>query len=592
MKDNTLPEDFDWEFYLNNYPDIINAGLKTENDAKRHYLNHGISENRVYKKELKERKIIIKEENLWESFIKICKDLIPYLPNDFPIINKNSYKKSLIVETRKLEHNEFVIKNTIQKLGDGWGHIIYCHDNNYEQIKLICNDISSDIEIRLVEKDLDRNDYNNLLLDINFWNEINCEKILIYQTDTFILKDFNDDFLNYDYLGANWGPGTHMDFLKEKLNIETDLTNGNGGLSIRNIKNIKNSLKDDHFKSRYLKSETDINLDTIPEDVYFSLWNYLKKGKMKKDCSDFSIEPSFGHKEKLNFNEIPFAFHKLYDFDGWEFFIEKFKLNLRSEKQIHNISKFTNDNYKVLKNHNIKSCKVSVIISLYNYEKYIDRAIESVLNSDFKDFEIVIVNDCSTDNSLQVILPYLEVNKNITIVDKNINTGLSHTRNLGIDVSLGEYVFILDADNEIYENCLSSHFTALKDNCNLVACYSVIECFNENDIKVNEISNKEFIPELLKTGNYIDAMAMFNKKKMIEIGKYDTEMLKHGYGWEDYELWLKIAKENLQVEFLGKPLSKYYIKNKSMINETNLYFINENVKYLNEKYKINLTYAT
>ena len=94
-----------------------------------------------------------------------------------------------------------MIKNTIQKLGDGWGHIIYCHENNHKQIKSICDEISPDIEIRLVEKDLDRNDYNNLLLDINFWNEIDCEKVLIYQTDTFIAKKFDDSFLEFDYIG-------------------------------------------------------------------------------------------------------------------------------------------------------------------------------------------------------------------------------------------------------------------------------------------------------------------------------------------------------------------------------------------------------
>ena len=520
----------------------------------------------------------------WEEFIDICSDLIQHLPKQFPIVDKSSKKKSLIVECRKLKHNEFVIKNTIQKLGDGWGHIIYCHKNNYNQIKSICDEISSDIEIRLVEKDLDRNDYNNLMLSIDFWNKINCEKVLIYQTDTFILNKFDDSFLEYDYLGANWGPGTHMDFLKEKLNIENDLTNGNGGLSIRNIKNIKNSLKDDDFKYRYLKSGIDIYLDTIPEDVYFSLWNYLKKGKMKKDCSDFCIEPSVGHKEKLNFDEIPFAFHKLYDFDGWEFFIEKFKLNLKIKKIIKNIEEFNDESYEIKKNHNLCKSKISVIITNYNYSKYLKNCINSIKSNNLKDVEIVIVDDNSTDESHEIInLLLKENNSNITAIFKKKNTHVSHSRNLGIKKSIGENVFILDCDNEIYPDCLKKHLEYMEEK-NIDAAYSIIECFDETDNFIIEISNSEYSIEKMKKGNYIDSMAMFKKSSILEIGGYNEELLNYGIGWEDYDLWLVLGKNGFKIGFIEEKLSKYRIKKTGMLNSENTYYQNDLKLYINKKY--------
>lgn len=328
MKDYTLPEDFDWEFYLNNYSDLINAGLKSEKEAKRHYLNHGISENRVYKKELKEEKLIIKDENLWESFIKICKDLIPYLPNEFPIINKNSYKKSLIVETRKLEHNEFVIKNTIQKLGNDWGHIIYCHDNNYEQIKLICNDISSDIEIRLLEKDIDRNNYNNLLLDINFWNKIDCEKVLIYQTDSFISKDFDDSFLEYDYIGGLWEDNFFVNFLSKNLNLDSNLKIGNGGLSIRDVKKTKNCLQDEKFLDKYKKLNLNETLDYLPEDILFSSYFFNKKIPSLEISKYFSSESYF--------NKNSFGYHKPWSYMSYYEMIKKFKI-IKPKITIHQL---------------------------------------------------------------------------------------------------------------------------------------------------------------------------------------------------------------------------------------------------------------
>jgi hypothetical protein len=572
-----LPENFDWEFYLEYYEDLRNAGLKTKEDAETHYLNHGQYENRLFYNEVKEE-----NKDAEKLFKSMCKSLIPFLPKEFPIIDKNSYKKSLLVETRELEHNEFVIKNTIQKLGDGWGHIIYCHNNNYNQIKLICDGISSDIEIRLLDFELTRNTYNNLCLDINFWNEIDCKKVLIYQTDTFIFNKFDDKFLEWDYLGAMWYNSNLHNIL---MDDGMKLLQGNGGLSLRTVSFIKDSLTDkDFIKKINIISD---NTDKIPEDIYFSSYIMIY-GKHKENTEAFSIEPSSSEKMYLTFNENPFGFHKIYNFNEYNYFIKKYKIKLIIENHIYNVSNFSNKDYTIIKNNDIESFDLSVIISLYNHEQYITRAIDSVLNNNFKDFEIVILNDCSTDNSLQTILPYLETNKNITIVDKNTNTGLSHTRNLGIDICQGDYVFILDSDNEIYENCLSEHFNALKEDYNLSVCYGIVECFNEKGVKVSEVSNKKFDSDLLKDGNYIDAMAMFDKKKLIEIGKYNLEMIHHGYGWEDYELWLRVGENELNVGFLNKPLSKYHIKKESMIRDVNLFFMNENIKYLKQKYKINI----
>ena len=199
-----------------------------------------------------------------EIFIDICKDLIKFLPRGFPRIDKNSNKKSLIVETRNLPHNEFVIKNTIQKLGDGWGHIIYCHLNNYDQIKSICNSISSEIEIRVLEKDLTRNSYNSLLLDIEFWNDIDCKKVLVYQTDTFIFKEFDDSFLDWDYIGAPWGPSEHSKLISKSFNLGYELNSGNGGFSLRTVEAMLDALRNKTPN----KNGTDTDL--IYEDVFFS----------------------------------------------------------------------------------------------------------------------------------------------------------------------------------------------------------------------------------------------------------------------------------------------------------------------------------
>jgi hypothetical protein len=267
--------------------------------------------------------------NIWfrdifneSEFIKKCESLTEYLPKEFPTIDKNSPKKSLLIETRILEHTEFVIKNTVQKLGDGWGHIIYCHQNNQNRIKLICSNISPDIEIRLLDFELSRNSYNNLLLDINFWQQIDCQKVLIYQTDTFICKEFDDTFLEFDYLGANWGPSPHTKMIKSILKINFDLNFGNGGLSLRSKSFIERALGDENFKGKFLiGGKNKFDLDTIPEDLFFSLFTFMN-GKYKKDNSDFSIEMMDGYIEELDMYKIPFGYHKLDRFNNWKKLID------------------------------------------------------------------------------------------------------------------------------------------------------------------------------------------------------------------------------------------------------------------------------
>jgi hypothetical protein len=563
---------------LEYYEYLRNAGLKTKEDAETHYLNHGQYENRLYYNKVKKGNKV--EENLFKS---ICKSLTPFLPKEFPTINKNSIKKSLLVETRNLEHNEFVIKNTIQKLGDGWGHIIYCHKDNENQIRNICKDISNDIDIRLLDFQIDRNSYNNLCLDINFWNEIDCEKVLIYQTDTFILNKFDDEFLKYDYLGANWGPGSHMVFLKKELKIEEDLTNGNGGLSLRSVEVIKDSLKDENFKFKYFKYNFDNDLDKIPEDVYFSLWCF-RNGNIMKDCSLFSIEHSMGHKETLNFDENPFGFHKIYNFDGWEFFIEKFKLNLKINNILKNIENFDNESYEVKKNHELKECGVSVIVTNFNYSKYIVNCVNSIRKNTLKDVEIVIVDDSSTDNSVDIINSLLKKNDiNITAVLKKTNTHTSHSRNLGIDISIGDNIFVLDVDNEIYPTCLEKHLNFINKN-KLDAAYGIVECFDEEDNFIREVSNKEYSLEELREGNYIDTMAMFKKSSILSIGGYSLDMIKNGLGWEDYELWVSLGRSGFKIGFINEKLSRYRSKKNGVLESQTKYFDKNLLEYINKKH--------
>jgi glycosyltransferase involved in cell wall biosynthesis len=203
---------------------------------------------------------------------------------------------------------------------------------------------------------------------------------------------------------------------------------------------------------------------------------------------------------------------------------------------------------------------VSVIIPNFNYQHYIEEAINSVLHADFdpENLEIVVIDDASTDDSVKLIERIIR-NANISIrLIKNVtNLGLIRTRNTGIVNAKGEFLFFLDPDNYIGKDCLKLHAGFLTRRPDYAACYAPVQVFdNETKDNMSLISNEPFNLTKLTSGNYIDAMAMFRKKSIIEAGMYDRRM--PPIGWEDYELWLRLAGKGYKVGFIEGPALSFY----------------------------------
>ena len=232
---------------------------------------------------------------------------------------------------------------------------------------------------------------------------------------------------------------------------------------------------------------------------------------------------------------------------------------------------------------------VTVIIPSYNYSKYIHDCIESVFKSDFDPdcFEIVIVDDASTDNSIEVIEKLLRISPvPMKLIINDCNTGLIRTRNRAIIHSSGELIFMLDADNKIGHDCLQKHTQVLVSNPDVSCCYAPIRDFdNATGNLLGMRSDKPYDYNLLLNGAYIDAMAMYRKKDLLEVGLFDLKM--PAIGWEDYELWLRLGRNNKKVVFIeGNPLSLYRVHPDSMIKNTKDYEYNLLILYLKHKYKI------
>lgn len=136
--------------------------------------------------------------------------------------------------------------------------------------------------------------------------------------------------------------------------------------------------------------------------------------------------------------------------------------------------------------------RFSIIISAYNIEKYIKRAIDSVLEQTFTNYELIVVNDCSKDNTLEKIKEYDD--PRIIIISNEKNRGLGAVRNIGIERATGEYIVHLDGDDTLYENTTLERIDNLinEDKPDIIYLgFKDVGGYNKTHISTAENSTKE-----------------------------------------------------------------------------------------------------
>lgn len=128
--------------------------------------------------------------------------------------------------------------------------------------------------------------------------------------------------------------------------------------------------------------------------------------------------------------------------------------------------------------------KISVIIPIYNAEKYLDSCIQSVLNQTYSMWELILIDDGSTDQSGAIADKYERIEKRVRVVHKE-NAGVSNARNQGLDIAKGEYVAFLDADDELTQDCLEKMLTiAIDEQADIVAGRSSDDAVLDNRMTI------------------------------------------------------------------------------------------------------------
>ena len=124
----------------------------------------------------------------------------------------------------------------------------------------------------------------------------------------------------------------------------------------------------------------------------------------------------------------------------------------------------------------------SVVVPVYNAERYLNKALQSILDQDFTDFELILVDDGSTDGSRTVLEAFSEKDARIKVLNNDVNCGAAEARNRGIEIARGKYLCFVDADDYIESGFLQHFYDAFQaDDCDFVKCSACEEYHDEND---------------------------------------------------------------------------------------------------------------
>lgn len=208
---------------------------------------------------------------------------------------------------------------------------------------------------------------------------------------------------------------------------------------------------------------------------------------------------------------------------------------------------------------------VTVFTPVYNCGEYLQETIESVLNQTFTDFEYLLVDDCSTDNSVAIIEQFSD--PRIRLIKNRENKGISYNRNLGIEKSNGKYLAMLDGDDIALDTRLEKQIEFLERNPDYGILGTSVINMDSSGTPFNQDIQfgipDEQIPSRMLFNNYIyTSSATINKNYLTDDLRFKEEFVVA----EDYELWIRLIR-NCKIGIIREKLIKYRIHDSSISNQ-------------------------
>lgn len=226
----------------------------------------------------------------------------------------------------------------------------------------------------------------------------------------------------------------------------------------------------------------------------------------------------------------------------------------------------------------MESNLVSVIVPVYNVEKYLEKCVNSIINQTYKNLELILVDDGSKDNSSKICDELAKKDKRIIVIHQE-NQGVSSARNTGLDICKGSFVTFIDSDDYIEKEYLSIMIEKLyKNNADLVICgYNQIMSLNIEKHTVGfdtEISQKDFTKGLLTQKGYGMNACKLYKREIIGNIRFDKELTVG----EDTYFILNISKNLKKCLCITEILYNYNVNSESIVRKYNKNYLDNYMK--------------
>ncbi len=207
--------------------------------------------------------------------------------------------------------------------------------------------------------------------------------------------------------------------------------------------------------------------------------------------------------------------------------------------------------------------KVSVVMSVYNGERFLSKAAESIINQSFGDFEFIIVDDCSTDGTPEILNSLLQKDSRVKVLKNNGNEGLAKSLNTAINESEGEYIARMDSDDISLSDRLEKQVNFMENNPDTVLLGTA---YYEIDKDGNKLSRNQF-PSidsdlrkiLIKLNPFCHTSVIMRHSALSKAGLYNEEISKA----QDYDLWFRLANTG-ELANLPEHLVKRRYNNRSI----------------------------
>lgn len=209
---------------------------------------------------------------------------------------------------------------------------------------------------------------------------------------------------------------------------------------------------------------------------------------------------------------------------------------------------------------------VSIVVPIYNVEKYIKKCVSSIIKQTYKNIEIILVNDGSTDSCYEICNEYLKVDKRIKVIHKK-NGGLSDARNVGIINSKGKYITFIDSDDYVDNNYIDLLYTSIIKNDADISIVSHRVFYDTKQI--DKSTGEEFCAnskEILEKILYDDGIDLSSWGKLYKIELFKNIKFPVGRLYEDSATTYKLVDLSKKISVCSKPVYNYVIRNNSISN--------------------------